>query len=184
MEGSAWHPLRCMTRTDCHAGSLYHSFYLIDSIDVEKQTIHVAIQVPSADRLNLDTVTAGLQLFVLEAVMSMLAAEASKKQEDLALAQVQEKALHTPGSTSASPAGRSTDDGIEADQFGTFVITGENASRHYCCWRGTPQRMFVAASAYPCMYFTRQVRACAWSAKPGGLAGRRCVACARVYVCM
>jgi len=157
MEGSAWHPLRCMTRTDCHAGSLYHSFYLIDSIDVEKQQIHVAIQVPSADRLNLDTVYAGLQLFVLDAVASMLAAETAKKQEALALALMQERASAITGTAFTFPLKPAADEGVEADHFGTFVITGENASRHYCCWRGTPQRMFVAASAYPCMSFTRQV---------------------------
>jgi len=159
-EGAAWHPLRCLTRTDCHAGSLYHSFYLIDMVDVEKQQIHVAIQVPSADRLNLDTVYAGLQLFVLDAVSSMLAAEAAKKQEWATLPPLHTQARISEAAsadTAPSSAASSVEDGVEADQFGTFVITGENASRHYCCWRGTPQRMFVAASVYPCMSFTRQV---------------------------
>ena len=156
MESAAWHPLRCMTRTDCHAGSLYHSFYLIDSINVEKQQIHVAIQVPSADRLNLDTVYAGLQLFVLDAVASMQAAKAAKEQEALAFSQMQER-VGVGDAASSSPAAPVVEEGTEGDKFGTFVITGENASRHYCCWRGTPQRMFVAASAYPCMSFSRKV---------------------------
>jgi len=143
--GSAWHPLRCLARTDITTASLFHSFYFVDIVDLETRNMTIAAQVPSADRLKDETVSEGLLFFVGETAAVLRQQEEQRVQTY--------HAMHPD-------AGADTDPGSEEqqeDKYGTFVLTAGNAQKYYLTWRGTSHRMFIAASTMPLMSTTRCV---------------------------
>ena len=162
------HPLCLLTRMDTKVSTLYHSFFLVDVIipnDSESRsttgpaspTSTVNKTVPTAStsseappRSNVSNggnIVAEWKLNVVQKISADTLSNLSSIEESL-MVFLQHAARNIDVGSMNSE---------NKDFFGTFVITGGDATRYFVTWRGSNDKIFVAVSKFSFPSFTRKV---------------------------